>query len=240
MAMEQPMHRVWRGWCLAMVCWLATAAAGTRALELPAEPLANLRSEEFRQRERAQAELLAWARQHAPEATDALWRRSREDEDPEVRERCLAVLRELVFDEYSKDGEGFIGIQMLDELAKVPDDPKPRGAVRVIMIVPDSAAAQAGIQLNDLIIGLDDLVWRDIGASLAFRERIRQLKPNAKVNLKILRKGAPLDVEVKLGRRPFAADMMFFDARQIDVEAAEQAAKEAYFRRWLEREKSRK
>ena len=33
---------------------------------------------------------------------------------------------------------------------------------------------------------------------------------------------------------------MFFDARQIDVEAAEQAAKEAYFRRWLEREKSRK
>lgn len=222
-----------------MACGVV-AAAGVRALELPAEPLANLRSEEFRQRESAQAELLAWARQQAQGATDALLRHSREADDPEVRQRCLAVLRELIYDEYRKDGEGFIGIQMMDELAKIPDDPKPRGAVRVIMIVPDSAAAQAGLQLNDLIIGLGDLVWHDAGASLAFREQIRQLKPNTKVTLKILRNGKPLDIEVKLGRRPFAADMLFFDQRQVDVEAAERAAKEAYFRRWLEREKSRK
>ena len=49
-------------------------------------------------------------------------------DDPEVRERCLAILRDLVNDEYLKDGEGYIGIRMQDEMATaVPGDVKPRG-----------------------------------------------------------------------------------------------------------------
>ena len=219
---------------------LAASATVSRAAELPAGPLANLRSEEFRKRESAQAELLAWARQQPEGVMDELLRHSREEEEPEVRERCLAVLKELVNDEYRKDGEGFIGIQMLDELANVPGDPKPRGAVRIIIVVPDSAAQQAGLQPNDLIVGMGDQVWHELGASLDFRERIRQLKPNTRITLKILRNGNPMDIEVKLGRRPFAADMLFFDERQFDAEAAERTAKDAYFRRWLERHKPRK
>ena len=218
---------------------LAASATVSRAAELPAELLAKLKAEEFRIRESGQAELLAWAHQQPEGVLDELLLHAREEDDPEVRERCLGVLKELVNDEYRKDGEGFIGIQMLDELANVPGDPKPRGAVRIVMVVPDSAAQQAGLQLNDLIVGMGDQIWHELGASLDIRERIRQLKPNTKITLKILRNGNPMDIEVKLGRRPFAADMMFFDQRQFDAEAAERTAKDAYFRRWLEHHKAR-
>jgi hypothetical protein len=68
---------------------------------------------------------------------------------------------------------------------------------------------------------------------------IRQLKPGNRVLLKILRNGEMMDLPVKLGRRPLLADNPFLDQRQVDVEAAERAAKESYFRRWLERRKAR-
>jgi len=237
--MFERMRNALLGGCIITGC-VAASGATSWGIELPAGPLANLRSEEFRTRESAQAELLAWARLQPEGVMNELLRHSRGDNDPEVRERCLAVLKELVNDEFLKDGEGFIGIQMLDELANIPGDPNPRGAVRVIMLVPDSAAQKAGLQLNDLIIGMGDQVWHELGASLVFRERIRQLKPNTKITLKVLRNGNPLEIEVKLGRRPITADLLFFDQRQFDPEAAERAAKDGYFRRWLERGNSRK
>lgn len=211
-----------------------------RALELPAEPLVNLNAEEFSKRESAQADLLAWARGHREPAMDALFRHSREAADPEVRERCLAVLRELVNDEYLKEGEGYLGIRMQDELANLPGEPKPHAVIRVIQVVADTAAQHAGIQPNDLIAGLGDLVWPERGASQLFMGKIRQLKPTSKVTLKVSRNGKLMDIEVTLGRRPFIADPMLLDERPVDLEAAERAAKQAYFRRWLEHKKSQK
>ena len=239
--MFERMKGTWIG-IFGVVAWLLASTVLAWSIELPAEPLANLKSEEFRQRESAQADLLAWARKQAEPAMDELFRHSRVADDPEVRERCLDVLRELVNDEYLKDGEGFIGIQMLDEWAKegIPGDPKPRGVIRVILVVADSAAQQAGLQVNDLIAGMDDLVWRERAASLLFREQIRQLKPNTKVTLKVLRNGNLMDIDVTLGRRPLNADILFFNPRPVDPEAAERVAKDAYFRRWLERRKLRK
>jgi hypothetical protein len=210
-----------------------------QALELPAGPFANLKSDEFRVRESAQAEILAWARERREAAMDELHHQSRTAGDPEVRERCLAVLRELVNDEYLQEGEGYIGIRMQDENANLPGDPKPRSVIRVVQVVPDSAAHQAGLQLNDLIAGLGDTVWREGKASLVFGESIRQIKPGTRITLRILRDGAMMDLVVKLGRRPLAADNPFLDQRQVDLEAAERTAKEAYFRRWLERRKPR-
>jgi S1-C subfamily serine protease len=150
------------------------------------------------------------------------------------------VLRELVNDEYSRDGEGFIGISMRDELAQVPGDPKPRGAIRVVQVLRDSAAARAGLRLNDLIVGLDDLIWREETPSRTFSEKIRGMKPETRITLKILRDGELVSTEVKLGRRPLVAESPFLDQRNLDLKAAEKAAKDAYFRRWLERRKSGK
>ena len=209
------------------------------ALELPAAPLAALESDEFQIREKGQAELLEWSRERPQAAMDELFRKSRSAEEPEVRERCTEVLRELVNDEYLKEGEGFIGIRMQDEMANVPGDPKPRIAIRVIQVVPDSAAHKAGLKINDLIVGFDDKVWRAGSALIPFSDGIRQIKPGTRVTLRVVRDKQLIDVVVILDRRPLIADNPFLDERQVDVEAAEQAAREAYFRRWLERRKLR-
>jgi hypothetical protein len=213
---------------------LWATAAMSWSIELPAGPLLRLKSEEFSKREVAQAELLVWARGHVEPAMDALYRHTRVADDPEVRDRCLAVLRELVHDEYLKQGEGYLGIRMLDEFAKVPGDLELRSVIRVIQVVPDSAAQHAGLQMNDLIAALGDQVWRKDPASRMFTEKIRQLKPNTRIQLKVLRDGKLLEMGLTLARRPLIADSLFLDARQVDLEAVERVAKEAYFRRWLE------
>jgi S1-C subfamily serine protease len=159
--------------------------------------------------------------------------------DPEVRERCLAVLHELVNDEYLKEGEGFLGIRMQDEKALIPGEQAARSVLRVTQVLPDSAAQQAGLQPNDLIAGLDDKIWHDEAALVPFMNHVRQFKPGNRVTLRVLRNGKMIDLPVTLGRRPLLADNPFLDQRQGDIEAAERAAKEAYFRRWLERRKAR-
>jgi hypothetical protein len=218
---------------------LMLSMGSSPALELPAGPLAALESDEFRVREKGQTDLLEWSRERPQAAMDELFRMSRSAQDPEVRERCIEVLRELVNDEYLKEGEGFIGIRMQDELANVPGDPKPRIAIRVIQVVPDSAAHKAGMKVNDLIVGFDDKVWRAGTALGPFSDSIRQIKPGTRITLRVLRNKELIDVDVILGRRPVTADNPFLDERQVDMEAAEQAAREAYFRRWLERRKLR-
>ena len=210
----------------------------TMALDLPAEAFSRLGSEKFRDREDAQAELLKWAREQSEPAVDELLRQSRVAENPETRERCLAVLRDLVNDEYLMDGEGYIGIRMQDEIAAVPGDNEARAVIRVTEVVKDSAAHQAGLKTGDLIAGLNDEVWKEGVASLPFSERIRQFKPNSKITLNVLRDKDLLKVEVKLGRRPLFADNLFLNSADVDLSAAERAAKDAYFRRWLSLKRS--
>ncbi len=227
-----------KGFPVSLVAVFLLGQMPAASRELPAGPMANLKSEEFRVRESAQAEILTWARERPGPAMEELYRMSRSAADPEVRERCLAVLRELVNNEYLKDGEGYIGVRMLDETATIPGDPAPRSAIRVVEVVPGSAAHQAGLQLNDLIVGLDDRIWRDGQASLPFMEKVRQLKPGNRIRLQVLRNGEMVDVAVKLGRRPLIPDNPFLDQGQVDLEAAERMAKETYFRRWLDLRKA--
>lgn len=224
---------------LAGVFPMIALSSGAWSVEVPAERLSLLNSEDFQKREKAQADLAAWARRQPDSAMDALYRLSRDAEDPEVRERCLAVLRGLVNDEYLKEGEGYIGIRMMDEKVVVPGDPKPRGAVRVVQVVPDSAADLAGLRVDDRIVGLNRMLWREMDATLPFSEAVRQFKPRSKITLKLLRNAEVVDLEVTLGRRPLLADNPFLDSRTADLEAAERASMDAHFRRWLDQRKSR-
>ncbi len=208
-------------------------------LELPGAPLEKLRSETFSTREEGQGEILRWARSQQPDAVrDELFRQSQSAPDPEVRARCLTVLKDLVSEDYFKEGEGYIGVRMQDEFVTFPGDPKPRAVIRVTQIVPDSAAEKAGLLLNDLIGELDATIWREQPMTIPFGEKIRQQKPGAKVNLKVLRDGKVVDVIVTLGRRPLIADTPFFTDEDVDMEAMERAAQDAFFRRWLDRKKS--
>lgn len=208
---------------------LVLVLSPARGVELPSKALSGLGSPLFRDREAAQVELLGWARAQLGPAMDELLRQSRVAADPEVRERCLSVLRALVMDEYLKEGEGYIGIAMKDEISDIPGEAKPQEVIRVTLVQPDSPGARAGIKQNDLIVGINGKVWNEI----LFRENVRMMKPNMKADLKILRAGELLDLKVTLGRRPLGADVLFFNGQISDPEAMERAAKEAYFRRWL-------
>lgn len=209
-------------------------------MELPTKALIGIGSAEFRKREVAQSDLLAWSRKDPQAAMTELLKQSQVGEDPEVRLRCLNVLRELVMDDYSREGEGFIGIAMKDEISDVLGDPKSRKVIRVTEVRQDTPARKAGILVNDLIVGLNGEVWHDVDALLPFREKIRAMKPNTKVALKILRDGRVVDCKLILVRRPLLADMPFFNGQSFDPEASERAGKDAYFHRWLTQRKLQK
>ncbi len=208
---------------------LALTLFPVKAVELPSNALSGLGSQQFREREIAQVELLAWARAQPAPAMGELLRQSRMARDPEVRERCLSVLRALVTDEYLMEGEGYLGIMLKDEISEIPGEPKPRSVIRVMMVQPDSPAEHAGIRQNDMIVGINGETWQE----LMFRANIRKMKPNIAVDFKILRDGGWVDLKVPLGRRPVNADNWIFPGQTFDPQAAERAAKEAYFRRWL-------
>jgi hypothetical protein len=221
------------------VTMLVSSSIGT-GVELPGI-FENLGSPKFQARESAQSDLLAWARQRPEPAMAELFKQSQDATDPEVRERCLEILRSLVGDLYLKEGEGYIGIALglNDEILRVPGDPTPRNAIRVIEVRANTPGQLAGIQLNDLIVALEGKTWREGGASALFREQVKAMKPDANASVIILRDGKLVDLKVKLGRRPLMADMLF-NGFNFEQDAAEKIAKEAYFNRWLLQMKAKK
>lgn len=214
-----------------------TLSVSLKALDLPQEALFLLKSDDFQKRERAQADLHIWSLKQPQSAMELLYEQTRASADPEVRERCLEVLRELVNNEYIKEGEGYIGIHMEAAMADVPGEPKPRVAIRVSHVIPDSAGAQAGMCVNDLIVELESQILLHKDLIESFSEKIRQLNPGNKIKLRILRNEQLFDVMVVLGKRPLFANTPFLLEYPLNNEAAEQAARDSYFRLWLERRK---
>lgn len=206
------------------------------SIELPVKPLASLIDEEFSVREKAEAELLAWARDRREPAMEELYRQSRESDEPEVRQRCLSVLRELVNDDYLKTGEGYVGIMMQDVLFQVPGDKKLRNVIKVGQVIPDMAADQAGIKVDDMIVELNGEVWRDGPASVPFSGNIRKLKPGTKVSLKLIRDGEIKEIQLKLGKRP-PDTAIFFPGSQVELQSLEKLGRDRFFQQWLDAKK---
>ncbi|MCX6874227.1 MAG: PDZ domain-containing protein [Verrucomicrobia bacterium] len=232
-----------------LVAVIATGvgAVGARAIELPTAFMEGLKSEQFAERAAAEAELLAWTRQRPEAAMEELYQQSRTAGEPEVRERCLSVLRDLLTDEYLRDGVGYMGILMnpMTELVNIAGAAKPRFAIRILQVVPDSPAQKSGLLMGDLMLGVDAAVWQQDDTSEVVSKKIKSFKAGTQVSIKLFRNGNIVDVPLVLARRPAAADLQqlqFGPGMQISPEAAaaaERAAKEEYFRRWLAERKSR-
>lgn len=73
--------------------------------------------------------------------------------------------------------------------------PKPTGAL-VNSVEPDSPAARAGLKPGDVIVQLDNDV---IDHSGDLPEHVADLKPGTQSSLKIIRKGEPMNLSVKIG-----------------------------------------
>ncbi len=239
---------------LGVIATLAWPVSATGE-DLPAASLQCLKSEQFAEREQAQAELLAWTRQRPDTSPEALYQLSRTADDPEQRERCLAVLRELVTDEFLRNGVGYIGFRMNPntEAVNVPGEAAPRFAMRVLQVEPDTPGQKAGLLGGDLLLGVDDTVWHQDDSSIVVSDKIKSFKAGTRVTLKLFREGKVVELPLVLGRRPAAADLLQFglfgglgglggvpmQASPEAVAAAEHAARDDYFRHWLAARKAK-
>jgi len=71
----------------------------------------------------------------------------------------------------------------------------------VDQVLPDSPAEQAGLTLYDILLELDDQILVN---SDQLKALVRMKSPNDRVQLKILRKGKPMTLEVKLAESEVA------------------------------------
>lgn len=209
------------------------------AFEIQDKIILDLGSPQFRQRETAQADLLALARVQPLTSLETLYKESSSSDDPEVRQRLMSVLRALIDEQYSRQGKGYIGIGLKPVVANVPGEPKPRSLINVTQVQPNSPGERAGLKVNDLIVSLNGSTWGDETSHEEFSRKIAEMKPDATVQLKVLRDQKLLDLEVTLTRRPVVADFPYFDPRSMDSEGPERAAKEAHFRQWMSDKKNR-
>jgi S1-C subfamily serine protease len=95
----------------------------------------------------------------------------------------------------------FLGIQgqtVDPQIAELYDLPAASGAV-VAEVVPDTPAAEAGLQRGDIITGIDG---REITSMNELAALIRRQQPDDSVTLTVLRGGEELTIDVTLRERP--------------------------------------
>lgn len=202
--------------------------------QVPENLLKGLSSEEFHERERSQEKLREWAGRNRGESIAAIHKLSKVSEDPEVRQRCSEILRDLSDRDYLANGQGYLGIEMIEEMADLPGDERMRACVRILRVVDKSPADLADIRRGDLITALDGKKWYDAGAIDDFMEKIADSKPLEKVVLSIRRGDEDtFDVEIRLGRRPVENLRGIGD----DLELLDKMAKDNHFKKWLEEQK---
>src|SRR5262249_35503171 len=99
---------------------------------------------------------------------------------------------------HGKVTRGRLGISVQEvnqALAQSFNLPKPSGAL-VDSVEPDSPASKAGLKPGDVIVQLgDDLI--DHSGDLP--EHVADIKPGTDTQLKIIRKGQPMTLSVKVG-----------------------------------------
>lgn len=231
--MENMLPSSWVGFLIATLLFSPMFGA-----ELLPNSFSDLGNEKFRVREHAQALLLDWARNHVDESLDKLYTHSQNANDPEIRARCLVILRQLVMDQYMLEGKGFVGISRDNRIIEIPGKQNPCHVVAVTGVRAETPADRAGIKINDMIVSLNGVGWTDADASTVFADQIAAMSPGTKVVLAILRDGKMINVEVILTRRPLSAEPWLFGV-QDDPEAADRAAMDSYFRDWLNKRKFR-
>lgn len=203
--------------------------------EVPKQILDGLSSEQYKQREDYQIELEKWISDKGPAGISAIYKVYTKSDDPEVRSRCLRVLRAQSDKEYLNEGQGYLGVQLWEEILQLPGDDKPRVCVRVTYIMPGSQAELAGIKVGDVLTALDGKKWYERGAMNELIQIISSHKPLRKVVFQVKRadEAALIEVPVILGKRPVAdLRMMAVD----DLQQLEKEARDAHFKEWLKKQ----
>lgn len=134
--------------------------------------------------------------------------------------RSDATLPEIKLPAKPKEAAAFLGVVSgeVPEILAVHLGLKPSEGIVVRSLVPDGPAAQAGIQVNDVITEVAD---EPIGSPMEISERIATRKPGEKIAVDLIQKGKPGKLDVTLGVRPAdlaaVADPNPLDALNLDA-----------------------
>jgi C-terminal processing protease CtpA/Prc len=100
---------------------------------------------------------------------------------------------------------------------QIDDDPASQG-VRVLDVSPGGPAAEAGLRDRDIIIAIDGEDLPGTAADRALVDKMRQVKPEQKVKVRVLRDGKKQDYVVVA--RPMAVEDRMFNVRVPEMGAA--------------------
>ncbi len=164
------------------------------ASAVPQALVDGLGDESYQLREKAEQDLVTWAKGKGEGCLDELSDLKKKVESPEVKSRLDNVMSEVNVYKAVPGTRGFMGISM-----------KPMiGSSLINVVSPGSPAEKAGLKVNDKIIELDgvDLSKKNAHANEAMdflREYVKSKKEGEKLTVKIDRQGKILTKNVKLG-----------------------------------------
>jgi len=214
--------------------------AAVMASPPPEDWVRALGSEAFNEREAAQEKLTAWAWEDVDLGIRELLAIIATEEDPEVGNRCLNILRDLAAADYLKEdgAQGFLGIGIGEIGFQVPLAGPARFGVIVTRADQGSPAAAAGIFAGDVIVSVNGTGWNDaLLAGEGLRNAVGAIKPGGEAAVKVLRGDKLLDFTVILGRRPemvVERNGFFGPPVVVPIPAElEKNDREQFFKRWL-------
>lgn len=112
-----------------------------------------------------------------------------------------------IFTQLVEQGEvvrGYAGVNLQPVTEKIAAQlrlPEVHGVV-VTFVQPDSPAEESGIVFGDVIIHYDGQPLSRTNAVKDLRSRLLKSKPGTTVTLGVIRRGQPLEVPLKVGRKP--------------------------------------
>ena len=191
------------------------------------ELIAQLESDDFRERDGAQLKLTGIGKTF-PEATlDTLLAEFLDGTRPESRYRLRDILYAAKQAEFETRPRGFVGIVMMPSSIRQADGTWLH-TIQVGRIVEGSAAERHGLLLRDQILSIDDLTFEDSNASTDFADYVTGKMAGDKVVLTVMRNNVKMKIPLTLGQRP---------PELLDYRVRQQFDKD--FKRWLEENTAR-
>lgn len=207
-------------------------------------------SEQHSIRVDAVSKLQSWSSLNPGQSAGVFLEWARTDDNPELRERAIDLLKWIARSEYGKFGQGFIGISMGNPVELTPSGfSESTFGIPITALHETSPAGKAGLRVGDVIFAVGDHRWSNAEAISSKTEgisaRIRQAGVNVMVRLQLMRSDQVLTIEVQTVRRPVGLDQMRLEIGPLGVAvpdqelisrlAKEERDSDAYFYEWLDR-----
>lgn len=177
---------------LVLAVVLATGGK-SRAEDQLVQWVGSLDSEDYKTRERASSELIRLGHKQLDPVRELCLEHYLTTRDPEIRQRCKAILMELL-----KESFGFIGIK--HEQQDIFDiDGRLRRGVEVRVVLAGKPAEKAGLRVGDVILTLDGQELDPAAAAEDFGRRIRLMGPGHQTALEVERAGERLEILLTTG-----------------------------------------